>query len=106
MVCPPCKLFSVLQRLRKSKGFEYEQALQGTTFVFCYGSVRNTMRGASFCLNMPWSAESWSEQCVKDILNLSDVCCVCVISACMFGLHDAETGKLPKKANRLDDKLS
>ena len=99
VVCPPCKLHSVLQRLRKHKGEEYDRALAEARGFVEFAMELCTIQysaGRKFVFEHPWYAESWFERCVMQIADKAGVECV-RLDQCMFNLRDVYSGLRHRK---------
>ena len=94
VVCPPCKMYSILQRLRKYKGEAYENALNEAREFLAFAMELCTLQhtaGRKFVFEHPWFAESWFEECVRSVAEKAGVSCV-RLDQCMFNLRDVHSG--------------
>ena len=99
VVCPPCGPFSVLQRFRKIKGEQYEKALSEAKDFLAFAMEVCTLQhnhGRKFVFEHPWEAESWFEDCVKEVLKREGTVRV-RLDQCMFNLRDVVSKKRHKK---------
>ena len=95
VVCPPCKMYSILQRLRKYKGEAYENTLNEAREFLAFAMELCTLQqhtaGRKFVFEHPWFAESWFEECVRSVAEKAGVSCV-KLDQCMFNLHNIHSG--------------
>ena len=94
VVCPPCKMFSILQRLRKHRGEIYDNALREAREFLAFAMELCTLQhtaGRKFVFEHPWFAESWFEECVRIVAEKAGVSCV-RLDQCMFNLRDIQSG--------------
>lgn len=105
VISPPCGPFSQLQRLCKDKGDTQEKQRKLTEARVLLGFAMELCRlqhqaGRIFIFEHPLGADSWKEEDVEQVRQLSGVKSVHV-DQCMYGLCDPLNKRRYKKATRL-----
>ena len=104
LVCPPCRMYSPLQSLRKDRESEtwHHDMKEANEFLeFAMMLCKDQWdRGDVFVFEHPKGAKSWKHEKVEQIEQLSGVFKV-VMDQCMFGLRDRVSRKLHRKSTCL-----